>query len=701
MKDEKVIGNVKKIYFILIVLVVLVLVVASFSYAMFTYSTTKQNAVNIKTGTIDVSMTSTQFVNSNQVVVDANSTKNFDILITNNSGTDAKYNLYYTLSNNLQNVDVNYTIKGDTPPDKNGAIISKVGNDGYTRNISIYINNPNSSSVTVSFGVGAGLSNKDLAIPNGANVLTKAGTEFVYDYSGKEEVFVVPYSGIYNIEAWGAQGGGWYTSNEGGKGGYTSGNIYLKAGDKLYLNVGGVGTSSCSDSSVACPGGYNGGGDGTGDGQRGTGGGGATSIAYQSGLLSTLESNKDKVLIVAGGGGGSGTSGVAGAGGGKNGTDGYDSYNKTYTNGFTGTGASQTAPGYAIQNKSYTGSFGKGSNFYNSGYGGSGGGGGYYGGGGSDRGHGGAGGGSGYVSTSLNNAKTIAGTESIPSHDGKTTITGNNGNGYIKISALDQPVCKRATTLHTEICSNEDNSRFCQADGYALNDTITYGNLGTNGILTSGDAFDCDVNGDGVYDSETERFYYVSNVTNGVTTNTNAAVLIYYNNVSGGVASNSTVYAYDSSGKNNNGPVTAIKQLPTTSQWNNVSLKNTTRAITNESGGNTTSAGNLPTAFSYAGYAARLLTYQEIYNGCYDGTTGIFSTKGLSTKCKYLMENTKYSSSSLKTYGEWIESSSTSNSYNASHVYAVDRRMGGHAVDNTSRYGVRPAIEVAKSRIDF
>lgn len=700
MKDEKVIGNVKKIYFILIVLVVLVLVVASFSYAMFTYSTTKQNAVNIKTGTIDVSMTSTQFVNSNQVVVDANSTKNFDILITNNSGTDAKYNLYYTLSNNLQNVDVNYTIKGDTPPDKNGAIISKVGNDGYTRNISIYINNPNSSSVTVSFGVGAGLSNKDLAIPNGANVLTKAGTEFVYDYSGKEEVFVVPYSGIYNIEAWGAQGGGWYTSNEGGKGGYTSGNIYLKAGDKLYLNVGGVGTSSCSDSSVACPGGYNGGGDGTGDGQHGTGGGGATSIAYQSGLLSTLESNKDKVLIVAGGGGGSGTSGVAGAGGGKNGTDGYDSYNKTYTNGFTGTGASQTAPGYAIQNKSYTGSFGKGSNFYNSGYGGSGGGGGYYGGGGSDRGHGGAGGGSGYVSTSLNNAKTIAGTESIPSHDGKTTITGNNGNGYIKISALDQPVCKRATTLHTEICSNEDNSRFCQADGYALNDTITYGNLGTNGILTSGDAFDCDVNGDGVYDSETERFYYVSNVTNGVTTNTNAAVLIYYNNVSGGVASNSTSYAYDESGKNNNGPVTAIKQLPTTNQWKNVSLTNTTRAITNEQNGNTTSAGNLPTAFSYAGYSARLLTAQEVSAGC-GFKVGSATAGELSSKCKYLMENTKYSSSSLKTYGGWLESPFASRSDCAWFVNAYNRNVDYSTVGNAGYGGVRPAIEVLKSNISY
>ena len=128
-------------------------------------------------------------------------------------------------------------------------------------------------------------------------------------------------------------------------------------------------------------------------------------------------------------------------------------------------------------------------------------------------------------------------------------------------------LCKRATTLHTEICSNEIKGKYCDGDGYTASGsmkttTITYGNLGTTGTLTSGDAFDCDVNGDGVYDSTTERFYYVSDMTNGITTDANTAVLIYYSNVSGGVASNSTVYAYASSGNSKNGPLTALEQLP-------------------------------------------------------------------------------------------------------------------------------------------
>ena len=289
-------------------------------------------------------------------------------------------------------------------------------------------------------------------------------------------------------------------------------------------------------------------------------------------------------------------------------------------------------------------------------------------------------------------------------------VLGKHYHGKIVVESANtkekEYLCKRATTLHTETCSQTSTSSYCSGDGYTASGsmkttTITYGNLGTKGVLTSGDAFDCDVNGDGVYDSATERFYYVSDMTNGVTQDSNTAVLIYYNNVSGGVASNSTTYVYDESGKNNNGPVTALAQLPTTNQWKNVSLTNTIRTITNESGGNTTPAGSLPTAFSYNGYAARLLTYQEVYSGCYDGTTSITSTKGLSSKCKYLMENTIYSSSSLKTYGGWLESPYASNSRGAWKVYANHRRVIADRVSFVNFGGVRPAIEVLKSNISY
>ena len=249
------------------------------------------------------------------------------------------------------------------------------------------------------------------------------------------------------------------------------------------------------------------------------------------------------------------------------------------------------------------------------------------------------------------------------------------------------PVCKRATTLHTETCSQTSN--YCAGDGYASGATITYGNLGSGSTLTTGDAFDCDVNGDGEYNSETERFYYVTDM------NSDTAVLIYYNNVTGGLPDNTKSYAYNTNYSTYLGPQTAILQLPTTSQWNNISLTNTTRDIKDELGRTRISG------FSYEGYAARLLTYEEVQNGCYDGTIVITSTAGLSTKCKFFMENTIYSSSSLKTVGPWFETPNSSGAYYAWFVRGRDRDAGSDDVNDTSSYGVRPAIEVLKSDIEI
>mgnify|MGYP004489120435 CR=1 FL=1 len=260
-------------------------------------------------------------------------------------------------------------------------------------------------------------------------------------------------------------------------------------------------------------------------------------------------------------------------------------------------------------------------------------------------------------------------------------------------------ICKRATTLHTEECTQTDTANFCSATGYTTSGskgttTITYGNLGTKGTLTSGDAFDCDVNGDGTYDSTTERFYYVTDMSN------DAAVLIYYNNVSAGSPSNSAIYAYDSSGENWHGPRTAITELPTTTQWKNVSLTNSTRAITNESGGNTTTGGTLPSNFSYSGYAARLLTTQEVNNAC-NITVGNIEVGELDT-CNYLLENTKYSNDSIENGGYWLENARAATSSGAHTIIGYGRFSSYGTVSHNSGAngrGVRPVIEVSKVNI--
>jgi len=272
-----------------------------------------------------------------------------------------------------------------------------------------------------------------------------------------------------------------------------------------------------------------------------------------------------------------------------------------------------------------------------------------------------------------------------------------DGNSISK-GDTKRPICKRATVLHTEECTQTDSKYYCSGAGYTASgskgtSTITYGNLGTKGVLTSGDAFDCDVNGDGEYNPETERFYYVTDMDN-------TTVLIYYNNVSAGNPSTNSLYAYDSSGENWHGPRTAIEQLPTTSQWSNVSLTNTTRSVLNEKGGNTTIGETTPSDFSYAGYTARLLTIQEVRKGT--GLTSIPTLKvGELDNFIYLLENTKFSSNGNAAWAWWLENARSDNSTNAWNVDGTNRNVNHGAVSDAGGYGVRPAIEVSKSNIEY
>ena len=273
-----------------------------------------------------------------------------------------------------------------------------------------------------------------------------------------------------------------------------------------------------------------------------------------------------------------------------------------------------------------------------------------------------------------------------------------DGNSISK-GDTKRPICKRATTLHTEECTQTDSQYYCSGAGYITSgtkgtSTITYGNLGTNEILISGDAFDCDVNGDGIYNSETERFYYVTDMDD------TTAVLIYYNNVSAGNPSNTKNYAYDSSGENWHGPRTAIEQLPTTSQWSNVRLTNNIRPITTNTGGNTTAGGTLPSNFSYTGYAARLLTIQEVKKG-----TGLSNIPTLQVgeldNFTYLLENTKFANNSNVAWAWWLENSLSDNSVNAWFTYGHGRYVNYNTVSDAVGYAVRPAIEVLKTDIDY
>ncbi len=234
-------------------------------------------------------------------------------------------------------------------------------------------------------------------IPNAFASETAPGTNWDFSYNGSDgtdgtaQVFVAPVAGLYQLEVWGAQGGSISsTSTEvaGGYGGYSKGNIYLEENETVYIVVGGQGEGSNTTGSVT--GGYNGGGSSATyiQAEEVASGGGATHIAKETGLLSSLSDKTDEIIIVAGGGGGSfsrsNRTSIGGSGGGFTGANA-----STCTNG----GATQLAGGEKCGSGSnHAGTFGTGGDGQSwSGAAG----GGYYGGGGG-YGHGG-GGGSGYI----------------------------------------------------------------------------------------------------------------------------------------------------------------------------------------------------------------------------------------------------------------------------------------------------------------
>ena len=252
-----------------------------------------------------------------------------------------------------------------------------------------------------------------------------SGTQ-TFSYTGSQQTFTIP-GGVTSItiKAWGAQGGdgGPTGPSIGGKGGYSTGDLSVNAGETINIYVGGEGVDYVMQGS----GGWNGGGDTnatSNDNKRPGTGGGASDVRYNG----TSYSNR---VIVAGGGGGAGGwqgNGLShgGAGGGSTGEDGD---NKWYNG--DGKGGTQSAGGAGgANNTGSPGGLGYGGRGKGTSHGGGGGGGGYYGGGGGrvDAG----GGGSGYIG-GVSSATTIAGNASMPNPDGGT-MTGREGNGLVIIS---------------------------------------------------------------------------------------------------------------------------------------------------------------------------------------------------------------------------------------------------------------------------
>lgn len=141
----------------------------------------------------------------------------------------------------------------------------------------------------------------DPSNPGDSDVLEITQKIYNYSYNGNYQTFTAPIKATYQIELWGAKGGG----TNGGKGGYVKGNIELNKDDTIYIYVGSQGDSNGN-------GGYNGGGNAGVQAINNDGGGGATDIRLE-------QDNLNSRIMVAAGGGGANADGTSTGGAGDEG----------------------------------------------------------------------------------------------------------------------------------------------------------------------------------------------------------------------------------------------------------------------------------------------------------------------------------------------------------------------------------------------
>lgn len=317
------------------------------------------------------------------------------------------------------------------------------------------------------------------------------------DYTGSVQTFVVPATGKYRLEAWGAQGGNDPanpTTVFGGRGGYSKGEVNLTAGTILYIYIGGQG--------IGC----------TTSNWNSTGGGGSSDIRLEGGNWNDNAGLYSRIIVAGGGGGRHGknyeNATYLGNDGGGESAPSYVAY------GVNITGSDQTSGGTSDYGTSVVpGSFGYAnpgvqSNSCSVG--------GWNGGerGSDNWAHGGAGGGwyggvqswpagsggSGYILTStsdipagytpgaayyMSNTQLIAGNTTMPDPTGGNT-TGRSGNGAVVITQVYEAtisqtanvVCATDTTGEITVGVNGGNAPYTYAWSPNVSTTSTASGLG-------------------------------------------------------------------------------------------------------------------------------------------------------------------------------------------------------------------------------
>ena len=160
--------SLSKMYILVVGLISLLIMGGYFSYAMFTVSKEKDNAISIITGNLTYELL-VDGKQGFQITIPSGETVTHTITLTNTSSVPAKFILYYSDSSIYDGVTVGYVNENgySIPPDKNGVILSAVGTAGSSQTYRIKISgNQSSDRRILGLNVQSGLDYNELTLPS-------------------------------------------------------------------------------------------------------------------------------------------------------------------------------------------------------------------------------------------------------------------------------------------------------------------------------------------------------------------------------------------------------------------------------------------------------------------------------------------------------------------------------------------------------
>ncbi len=152
----------KKIYFGLLLLSIFLVSTMYFSYAFFTSRNEEHGKLNIVAGTLNYKVESKDLEN-NKITVGATQTKKVIIDIESLNEIESKYELYYLMDGNMNQIEIGYDTNTKNEP--RGII-----NPKEKKEVSVIIQNKNHEDATIEFKVIGGFVKNELVLSEGNRI---------------------------------------------------------------------------------------------------------------------------------------------------------------------------------------------------------------------------------------------------------------------------------------------------------------------------------------------------------------------------------------------------------------------------------------------------------------------------------------------------------------------------------------------------